>query len=203
MSNKHPAEVLADRMDQATAHGSLYYLDVPARIEIASILRRIPALEAERADAIAQQAAALDLVARIRQALGDDGRRMQDELIEWCRTLVQAEAERDAAKKSLSIVQRHHATAWNRGHAAGLRAARDTVRQATAAVQADAWGNARLTDALMAAETERDALRAEVERQLQALRVAVVALAGASEHRPEFRPAYTVVSDTIAARSKA
>jgi hypothetical protein len=45
---KHPAEVLADRMDQATAHGSLYYLDVPARIEIASMLRRIPALEADR-----------------------------------------------------------------------------------------------------------------------------------------------------------
>ena len=44
---KHPADVLADRMDQATAHGSLYYLDVPARIAIAEQLRRIPALEAE------------------------------------------------------------------------------------------------------------------------------------------------------------
>lgn len=46
----------------------------------------------ERAEADAMSA--LDLVSRIRQALGDDGKRMQDELIEWCRTL--ANTEKDA-----------------------------------------------------------------------------------------------------------
>jgi len=36
---------------------------------------------------------ALMLVAKIREALGDDGRRMQDELLTYCRQLVKANKE--------------------------------------------------------------------------------------------------------------
>jgi hypothetical protein len=38
-------------------------------------------------NAYQEATAALDLVSRIRFALGDNGKRMQDELIEWCKTL--------------------------------------------------------------------------------------------------------------------
>lgn len=72
-------------------------------------------------------------------------------------------AEIEALRKGLTLVQQHHATAWNRGHAAGLRAARDNIKQANEAVQRDAWGNSQLTEALLSAEAERDSLRAEVE----------------------------------------
>lgn len=65
--------------------------------------------------------------------------------------------------RSLALVQQHHATAWNRGHEAGMRANRDIAKQATDAVKRDAWGNSQLTEALLAAEAERDQLRAEVE----------------------------------------
>ena len=77
-------------------------------------------------------------------------------------------AEIEALRKGLALVQQHHATAWNRGHAAGLRAARDNIKQANDAVKRDAWGNSQLTEALLAAESERDSLRAEVERLKQA-----------------------------------
>jgi hypothetical protein len=43
--------------------------------------------ERKLADAVQAQASALGLVARIRETLGDDGKRMQDELIEYCREL--------------------------------------------------------------------------------------------------------------------
>lgn len=66
----------------------------------ADVLRSINALEAERDEAGRQQAAALTLVSHIRQALGDNGRRMQDELIEHCRELAKAAAEVDDMKKA-------------------------------------------------------------------------------------------------------
>lgn len=46
----------------------------------------------------AEHASALALVADIRAALGDNGKRMQPELIEYCRSLSAAEAERDEAR---------------------------------------------------------------------------------------------------------
>lgn len=45
------------------------------------------AMRKERDDAKADATAALDLVSRIRFALGDNGKRMQDELIEYCKEL--------------------------------------------------------------------------------------------------------------------
>ena len=69
-----------------------------------------------------------------------------------------------SAKTSLALVQQHHATAWNRGHQAGIRAAESAVKQATDAVKADAWGNTQLTNALMQAEAERDQLRAQLAK---------------------------------------
>ena len=45
-------------------------------------------LREERDEARANEAAALGLVSRIREALGDNGRHMQPELIAYCRELV-------------------------------------------------------------------------------------------------------------------
>ena len=42
--------------------------------------------------------AALDLVSRIRMALNDNGKRMQDELLEYCRELVESERYLEDAK---------------------------------------------------------------------------------------------------------
>lgn len=69
--------------------------------------------------------------------------------------------ERDQLARSLALVQQHHATAWNRGHTIGMAAQEETARKALEAVKADAWGNAQLTEALLAAEAERDRLTAE------------------------------------------
>lgn len=67
----------------------------------------------------------------------------------------------EKAERALALVQRHHATAWNRGHTAGMAAQADTARRALEAVKADAWGNTQLTEALMAAEARAE--RAEAE----------------------------------------
>lgn len=82
------------------------------------------------------------------------------------RRLAAVEAELAGAKKALALVQQHHTTAWNRGHEAGMRASRDAVKQATDSVARDAWGNTQLTEALLAVEAERDALRAALTRVL-------------------------------------
>lgn len=70
-------------------------------------------------------------------------------------------------KKALSKVQSHAATAWNRGHTAGLAAAGQSVREAVDAMdqarQVTLDENARFTDLLEAAEAERDAFRAVLE----------------------------------------
>lgn len=63
------------------------------RAENARLTDEQARLEAEKAEADANQIAALDLVSRIRVALGDNGRRMQDELISYC-----AEAVKDAPR---------------------------------------------------------------------------------------------------------
>lgn len=55
-------------------------------------------------------------------------------------------------EKALKLVQQHHATAWNRGHIAGMAANRMVAQDALNAVKKDAWNNTQLTEALMAAE---------------------------------------------------
>lgn len=80
------------------------------------------------------------------------------------RELLRLEAENQQLKASLALVQQHHATAWNRGHQAGLMAGESAVKQATDAVKADAWGNTQLTNALMQVEAERDQLRAQLAK---------------------------------------
>lgn len=105
---------------------------------------------------------ALGLVADLRKALGDPlGRLMQDELVAHAVALV---AERDRLRESLALVQQHHATAWARGHERGMAANRSIAREAQEALWQDAWGNTQLTEALMAAESECEALRKDAER---------------------------------------
>lgn len=67
-------------------------------------------------------------------------------------------AENGALKKAVALLQQHHATAWNRGHMMGMKANEDTARRALDAVKQDAWGNTQLTEALLKAEEQRDAL---------------------------------------------
>lgn len=59
-------------------------------------------------------------------------------------------------------LQRYAETAWNRGHAMGMKANEDIARQATEALRAEkaahADTNAMLTASLMDAERQRDAL---------------------------------------------
>lgn len=76
--------------------------------------------------------------------------------------------ERDELRKSLALVRQHAEVAWHRGHAMGIESARqriDGANQARAQADADRYAdNARLTGAMLAAEDERDRLRAENER---------------------------------------
>jgi hypothetical protein len=74
------------------------------------------------------------------------------------------QAECEALKKANALLQQHHATAWNRGHEMGMMANRQTAREALKAVASDAWGNTQLTEALLAAEAECEALRAKAAR---------------------------------------
>lgn len=67
-------------------------------------------------------------------------------------------AENETLKQSVARLQQHHATAWNRGHMLGMKANEDTARRALDAVKQDAWGNTQLTEALLKAEAQRDAL---------------------------------------------
>jgi len=66
---------------------------------------QIEALRAEKADADATAASALRLVTDVRFALGDDGKRMQDELIEYARALrADAERMRGACQNARDII---------------------------------------------------------------------------------------------------
>jgi hypothetical protein len=61
-------------------------------------------------------------------------------------------------EKAIKLVQQHHATAWSRGHIAGMEANRMVARDAMKATEQDAWNNTQLTDALMAAESRIEQL---------------------------------------------
>ena len=100
----------------------------------------------------------------------DDALRLADELADpearlYAYQLTQAaaelrrlHAENETLKQSVARLQQHHATAWNRGHTMGMKANEDTARRALDAVKQDAWGNTQLTEALLKAEEQRDAL---------------------------------------------
>ena len=68
-------------------------------------------------------------------------------------------AERDALKLTVERLQQHNTTTWNAGHTLGVMAGQKALSQAQDALKRDAWGNTQLTEALLAAEAERDALR--------------------------------------------
>lgn len=78
--------------------------------------------------------------------------------------IAELEQECERLRKALSLVQQHHATAWNRGHMMGMEANRQIAKQAQEAVASDAWGNTQLTEALMKAEAECEALRKDAGR---------------------------------------
>ena len=92
--------------------------------------------------------------------------RLADELEKWTMDdfdaaadeLRRLHAENETLKKAVARLQQHHATAWNRGHTMGMKANEDTARLALDAVKQDAWGNTQLTEALLKAEAQRDAL---------------------------------------------
>lgn len=73
-------------------------------------------------------------------------------------------AKNETLKQSVARLQQHHATAWNRGHTMGMKANEDTARRALDAVKQDAWGNTQLTEALLKAEAQRDALLEALKR---------------------------------------
>lgn len=70
-------------------------------------------------------------------------------------------------EKALKLVQQHHATAWNRGHIAGMAANRMVARDAMKAVEQDAWNNTQLTEALIAAEKRSEELERANEAFVQ------------------------------------
>ena len=84
-------EHMAQKMDDQI-EGSLCENE-RLQAELTRLRAEVARLEAEKAEADANQIAALDLVSRIRFALGDNGKRMQGELIVYC-----AEAVKDAER---------------------------------------------------------------------------------------------------------
>lgn len=65
-----------------------------------------------------------------------------------------------------SHLQQRNVTAWNEGHAKGARELKTYIQQSAEARTADAWGNTRLTEALLEVENERDKLRAALQALL-------------------------------------
>lgn len=76
-------------------------------------------------------------------------------------------AERDALKLTVERLQQHTITTWNAGHTLGVMAGQKALTQAQDALKRDAWGNTQLTEALLAAEAERDALRDALRKAIR------------------------------------
>lgn len=70
----------------------------------------------------------------------------------------QAAAELRRLQAEYETLKKSVATAWNRGHTMGMRANEDIARQALEVVKKDAWANTQLTEALLKAEEQCDAL---------------------------------------------
>ena len=64
------------------------------------VINELNSLEDRVLELSEQQFSALMLVARIREALGDNGKRMQDELIEYCKELAKMAEQSKPKKKS-------------------------------------------------------------------------------------------------------
>ena len=95
---KHEAERLADELDESRSKSNgLNAAIIPFSLLIDSgrHLRRIPDLEAENASL-------LRLLVDLRFALGDDGKRMQDELIEFAKDMRARLAELEAQRVALT-----------------------------------------------------------------------------------------------------
>lgn len=90
---QHEAERLADMLE--AIDGQHWQVQDSA----AEHLRRIPALEAENASL-------MRLLVDLRFALGDDGKRMQDELIEFAKDMRSRLAELEAQRVALSDEQK-------------------------------------------------------------------------------------------------
>lgn len=92
----------------------------------------------------------------------DEALRLADAL-EQGTFLLSAEREATAAElrrlhASNKKLHAWHQSAWQRGHAAGLNGLNEAMRQAEAHRRSDAWGNTQLTETLLRAEAQRDAL---------------------------------------------
>lgn len=70
---------------------------------------------------IGDHAAALRLVADVRAAIGDNGKRMQPELIEYCKAMKRDADEITQTREALRRVHRWCLTAYDAGVAAGVR----------------------------------------------------------------------------------
>lgn len=82
-----------------------------SRHSVQQMREELDRLRAENARLLADHAAALRLVADVRAAIGDGGKRMQPELIEYC----------TQAREALRRVHRWCLTAYDAGVAAGVR----------------------------------------------------------------------------------
>ena len=73
---------------------------------------RVDDLKAAGRQARDEATAALDLVSRIRMALNDNGKRMQDELLAYCRELVEKEAGLVVAHARIKILEMQAQSQW-------------------------------------------------------------------------------------------
>ena len=78
------ARQLERELDQARQQNEFH---AKMDAEVGGLRAELEQARQDRNDARAERQAALSLVANIRFALGDNGLRMQDELVEWCKTL--------------------------------------------------------------------------------------------------------------------
>jgi len=102
--------------------------------EASRLASALDAINTNNADSLLAQMAAMSAAAELRRL----------------------DSENQQLKTSLALVQQHHATAWNRGHQAGLRAGESAIKQATDAV------NQQLTTEPV---DERDAFESEMARR--------------------------------------
>lgn len=92
---------------QCQKHGLLYVEECYEclREERDALAARVDDLKTAGRQARDDATAALDLVSRIRMALNDNGKRMQDELLEYCRELAALPARVAELEAALEAIQ--------------------------------------------------------------------------------------------------